>query len=138
MDFQGTPRLEVEDAFYPYVARFEELSEDLGQPTKINNLVIYFGPMDKPNQRALCRTRGNDTPQVIVDRDGWDAMDDAERESLVLHELGHCILRRKHKVGTMQNGVPESLMNPYTMESAVYEQHEEHYKQELFEVKNEF
>ncbi len=131
-------KLEVEDVFVQHVARFEELSSDVGHAVKVDDLIMHFGPMDKANQRALCRTRGSQTPEVIVDRNGWDQMDEMERESMVLHELGHCILRRKHMDGHLPDGVPTSLMNPYTMDSQTYESHEGHYRAELFKRKNEF
>src|SRR5919199_1537692 len=42
----------------------------------------------------------------------WQSASASERECLVFHELGHCLLSRIHKTDRFPNGAFVSLMNP--------------------------
>lgn len=133
------PVLDVDPAFMGYLARFEAVSVGVGRPVQVQELVMKFGPLSNPHERAICTVVEDEPPTVIVNQNTWGSLDDGERESLVFHELGHCILRRKHITQVDQStGVPVSLMNPYALDSGTYENHKTHYHSELFEVKETF
>lgn len=124
--------------FSNYVTEFEAVSNDVGQPVKVDNLVIKFGDLANSQHRGLCEINGTDTPTVTIDYDAWQSMDEDKRESVVFHELGHCVLRRIHKGGMDTDGDPISMMYPYTLDSSVYVQKEEAYHNELFSERNDF
>jgi hypothetical protein len=53
---------------------------------------------------------------VVVDKEYWGRLSDDERKLLIFHELGHCVLGRKH-VPTFHSDenyvfTPDSIMYP--------------------------
>jgi hypothetical protein len=70
------------------------------------NLVDY-------NALGQCNMK---TKQVLINKAYWVNASDSEREALIFHELGHCILGRNHEDGTtpISGGLLyKSLMNTY-------------------------
>ncbi len=65
----------------------------------------------------------------------WERLSDLGREQLVFHELGHCLLHRKHTSGTFLPFVPLSIMNPEHFSDDIYAAYREYYLAELFGVK---
>lgn len=66
-----------------------------------------------------------DNPRYIsVDKKRWKGYSKADKEMLILHELGHCVLNYKHLEGTIvisgQWRYPASIMSPYMFDDAVY------------------
>ncbi len=49
--------------------------------------------------------------RIIVDEDKWDNFNDADREFLIFHELGHCALGRGHTDLVNPDGTCVSLMH---------------------------
>ena len=49
-----------------------------------------------PNVIGQCAHDPNEPGTVIVDRTYWNVATDLEKEFLVFHELGHCVLDRDH------------------------------------------
>lgn len=122
--------------FTSYVAEFQQKSVEYGSPVEISDLIIKFGAMTNPLERGYCEMATGKTPTIVIDQNYWNNASEGARKSLLLHELGHCVLDRAH-VSTLSNaGVPNSVMNPYTIPSNVFDYNEEHYWQELFSVRN--
>lgn len=131
------PVLEVGE-FAPYVERFEQTALELGSPVQVMDLQIRFGEVQKETENAVCEIRSGQTPVIIVNPLAWERLSEVDREALMFHEMGHCVLRRKHVQAETEEGVPVSLMNPYRIDTEVYVQNEQHYLQELFDSRNEF
>lgn len=126
-------------SFAPYVARFEQDSAKYSDsPVQVTNLIIQFGPMATSTERGLCTITGDETPVITVDEDFWNSIDEADRTSLIYHELGHCVLRRIHNPTVANDGIPESVMYPYTLTDSVFEDNEANYLTELFATRNQF
>lgn len=51
--------------------------------------------------------------QVVIDKDYWEYSSKIEREALVFHELGHCVLDKEHTEG-------EFIMNPEMLTEIIY------------------
>lgn len=81
-------------------------------------------------------TRGGDfTPKIMISEHYWSYMSDGEREMLIDHELGHCVLNREHDATWIEvNGdlVPKSLMYPYAFNESIFFNHYQYYMLELF------
>jgi Zn-dependent protease with chaperone function len=125
------PVLDVGE-FAPYVARFEDESRLQGNPTEVNNLIIRYGEMLSPMERGACEIAEGQTPSIIIRQETWDKMDEFEREELLFHEMGHCVLRRMHKSDISTKGVPSSIMNPYLIRGSIYRKNQGYYLRELF------
>lgn len=133
------PTLVRDAALEPYIARFEAL---YGHPVN-SRLSYYFEELDD-NIIGTCTIRP--TKRLIkIDPSYWALVeDDLEREQLMFHELGHCVLNRGHDETLTDLGpyhdVPTSLMYPVAF--AYYDYYSgfhDHYMRELFDQSdNEF
>jgi len=56
----------------------------------------YIRLITTPNVIGQCAHDPNEPSTVIIDRSYWNIATDLEREFLVFHELGHCVLNRDH------------------------------------------
>jgi hypothetical protein len=57
------------------------------------NFSIQFGETDD-ELGGFCNTKGN---AITINVEDWERRDHAEREHVIFHELGHCILNRNHR-----------------------------------------
>lgn len=65
----------------------------------------------------------------------WAVFGDMDREQLLFHELGHCILNRPHDDMTTMFGfdtVPQSIMYSSHFPAAIYMEYHPYYILELF------
>ncbi len=126
------PVYEVDPELLPYVNQFQGTAAQYGHSGTISELVAKFGPMSNPRERAFCDLVDGEPPTVMVNAETWETLDEASRESLMFHELGHCILKRVHMSERNSMGTPVSVMNPYAIDSETYEKHHDEYVAELF------
>jgi hypothetical protein len=126
------PVLEVAPELQPYVTEFEAISVEAGSAVKIQDLVATFGTLDNPRSNGVCELQTGEPPKITIARNKWDRMSIEKRESLMFHELGHCILGRRHDPATTQDGIPASIMNPYSLDSYIYSENRTYYLAELF------
>jgi hypothetical protein len=75
--------------------------------TQVNG---YIRLITEPNVVGQCAHREDEPNTVIIDKLYWDQADDLEREFLVFHELGHCVLNRNHLDDADVHGVCLSIM----------------------------
>jgi hypothetical protein len=74
-------------------------------------------------------------PHIIVKRTLWERIGYAQKEYILFHELGHCVLNRPH-IETTMGDTPVSLMYPEYFSISNYEQHRPAYLKELFTQDN--
>lgn len=72
---------------------------------------------------------------IDLDKEYWDNASFYQKEELLFHELGHCILNRMHDDRMIPSGFPHpySIMYPYTFYQ--YQYHRDYYIEELFKSK---
>lgn len=137
----------VNPVFKPYADRFVELSKREGYEwteSQAQYISIQFddsGYLERNNYLGYCR-RQDGKKSIGISREYWESkyVDFADKESLIFHELGHCLLGRPHEeeevpavdVKFMQYSLPVSLMNPYAVDGLIYGMNYEDYLQELF------
>lgn len=129
----GHPQqLTIDPTFQDLISRFEKD----GNRT-IKDLVVKFGyistPGGKPGTYVVgeCE-QGLGTPTVTILPAYWNSATDLQREELMYHELGHCILERDHVEEELSDGCPVSIMDPYTIEESCLIAHHAEYIKELF------
>lgn len=123
-----SPRLaEPEPAQYsvpaevePYLKIFREEASKHPNPVSTTNLIITFGTAQQEDVCGQCLLENGKTPRIVLNNDAfcWQQASQNERECLLFHELGHCLLKRAHQTNTFANGAFVSLMNPNNV--AVY------------------
>ena len=61
--------------------------------------------------RGQCQHLSDDSERVVIDRTYWNQSSSIEREFIVFHELGHCILNRSHLDTKSPRGECASIMH---------------------------
>lgn len=98
----------------PYVQSFRDEAKKRNNPVSITNLIVTFGAVQQEDVCGQCILDSGKTPRIILNNDSfcWQQASKDERECLVFHELGHCLLNRAHKADRFPKGMFASLMNP--------------------------
>lgn len=130
--------MQIDAPFVDFVSNFEQSAAAEGKSIAINDLVLTFGSTPNLNETGVCMWAENETPQIIINERIWNTLNDYDKQEVIFHELGHCVLRRIHHNSTMlgYNGtmtIAESIMYPYRIAGSVYRDHMMHYHDELFD-----
>lgn len=126
---------EVEDPeFLVYIKKFEKASETRNNII-VANIVIKYGNIG-PDTIGLCAIEPRATPLITIDRAYWAKASDIEKETLMFHELGHCRLKRKHKIEVV-NSWPVSIMYPNSIWN-YYQYKPPAYQDELFSITDDW
>jgi hypothetical protein len=123
--------LEV-NGFEHYVNLFQEQAKELGQDINVSDLVIRFKHIpveDNKTTLGRCWRGGNNPPIIDIDPEHWKSMSMVQRQLLMFHEMGHCLLRRDH----VDEKKSVSIMNPYLISSQVFVASEDRLIAELFD-----
>jgi len=99
----------------------------------LSELTMIFGTTyskDEPYTIGTCGQM-NGFPVITIDTRYWDTADQYEKEELVFHELGHCILGRDH-CEIKVDGKSASIMEPDMLGSVMYKENRENLLNELF------
>ncbi|HUV84453.1 MAG TPA: putative metallopeptidase [Methanosarcinales archaeon] len=121
-----------------YINLFEEESKSR-KAVSIDNLIVEYGNTADVGQGLLnlldvtigvCYS-GSDTPRIVIDKSYWADATDTQKEVLMFHELGHCILGRGHDTRLDNGKVPVSVMYP-TIFTFWYTKKRKYYLDELF------
>lgn len=135
--------LQVDAPFQGFVNTFEQVSADEGHPLQINDLVVQFGSTPTLNETGICEWADNETPRITINQRIWNTLSDYDRQEVIFHELGHCVLKRIHQNsemmaygGTIQ--VAESIMYMYRISGTIYRDNIAHYHDELFSKRDQF
>ena len=86
---------------------------------------------------GLCDPRGK-VHVVTVSREFWKKATNLQKEELMYHELGHCVLGKPHKEGYVLDGgylMPASIMKCCGLLGKDYAKYRDYYLWELFEGK---
>ena len=98
----------------PYVQAFRDLARQRNLSIPSDNLIISFGKTTDAGACGQCLLETGKTPRITLSDDSfcWKQANAEERECLILHELGHCLLKRPHLATRFPAGMYASLMNP--------------------------
>jgi hypothetical protein len=105
------PKLQHE-SFKPYVTRAIELYEKFGKyraASQIPEMFIAFRNLNK-NQIGVCYPAFG---HIEIDLRYWKKATHAQREELLLHELGHCVLDLDHSNPPSIMQATKTLDNEY-------------------------
>lgn len=94
------------------------------------NLVVEFRKLKKNHVGGFCYMKKN---YVVINTKFWKRASDLSKESVVFHELGHCVLDRGHVVYDDKKwSCSPSLMGWRGATDRCYRQHYDYYINELF------
>jgi hypothetical protein len=110
-----TPVLDVPGEFQPYIDSFVAAASERGHKITINNLIIAY---DSSISNAYCAysnittSRNNVQKIIYINPHIHCWQNNRQLETLLFHEMGHCILGREHDTSLLPNGDPKSIMIP--------------------------
>lgn len=127
--FAGPNPREIDPEILPYVERFEEKCH-----CKVDMVIKFNNMSGFPEGTAgVCNVFFGPNRRVYLTKKYWQYYTDQNKQQLVFHELGHCILNRDHDTTRMKgyySQYPNSYMAPVMFDYPT--ELEEHYIQELF------
>ena len=105
----------VPDLVQPYIERFELEAQRRGYDLQIDSLIVEFeSDLQGGDAAGLCTfaNRQSPIPHIQLDTTSYNWQNNEyQRETLIFHELGHCILnRRNHRDDYLPNGNIASIM----------------------------
>jgi hypothetical protein len=106
-----------------YVNKFEKL---YGKEVRIT---VKFADFEDPDIAGICYPFSK---SIELDESYWNTLNDAGKEALIFHELGHCVLFRGHSDYKKGDHCPASLMHS-ELHPRCYEHYKDYYIKELFD-----
>ena len=102
---------EVDPELQEYLDRFIAEGEARQFSPVIDHrlLDIRFDELGGPI-KGQCQTFSDSRRTIIIKRSYWESVGEWDREFLVFHELGHCLLDRRHLEATDADGNCISIM----------------------------
>lgn len=123
--FEAINTGKVDPEFEDYVNKFLEIYE-----IPVIHVDMYFDEQSG-NVIGVCKIRGNDR-YIEIDPNWWSWSGDVDREILIFHELGHCVLdQHGHRDFRLTDGCPGSIMDTYHIGANCYEKHYDYYIEEM-------
>ncbi len=74
------------------------------------NLGAYIENIEQNGTLGQCISYSDGSKEIVIDERSWERLDDLEKEYVVFHELGHCVLDRSHDNTQDNNGTCQSIM----------------------------
>lgn len=133
----GSPIIEIDDEFLPYYDRFNQYSmEYRGKDFSNTNITINFvETINVPTENnvlilGVCYFASN---TVEINKETWVRLPTARKEALIAHELGHCLLNRRHDEATHPHtNTRLSVMHPLILGQIEFSNKYSYYMKELF------
>lgn len=97
-----TPKT-TDSAFSEYVQSFElHFNKKVKVPINFNKL--------NPQYAGVCYVYSNGYREIEISKTSWDSMNHEQREQVIYHELGHCVLNKGHDDTMLVDSCPKSIM----------------------------
>lgn len=125
--FEVKNRGTVDPDFQPFVDKFIDMF-------KIDTIdVIYvdiYYNQQSGNVIGVCKIKGEEK-DIEIDPEWWSKANDLNREILMFHELGHCVLSQGHRNYELSDHCPGSIMDTYHIGAYCYNKHYDYYIDEM-------
>ena len=120
--------------FAPYVATFEVYGKQITSDSGfvVGDIPINFGVPENNSFQGVCYIYSDNSREIIIRPNWWNSATEEDRESLILHELGHCRLDREHDNEVTPTSDKASLMHEVIVRGVMFQKHRSAYVDELF------
>ncbi|GLR15866.1 hypothetical protein [Portibacter lacus] len=126
----------VESELWEYYEEFEFQAEKRGLTLDLSNLKVNgeISEIEEPGVAGSCQYGSAINNHITIDKTFWDRSSNLNKEFVVFHELGHCVLFRGHDESQNSNGLCLSIMRSGigTCIDAYSDANRESYLNELF------
>jgi hypothetical protein len=129
----------ADSTFDPILKRFEYEAGIRGHLVDRSHLSVIFGLVrhDKKDKAVgRCHIDPMGGAIIKIRSESWVILDEYQREELVFHELGHCLMGRGH-CSKANNEEPISIMYPHVLNGRYYKIHREDLVDELFNISSQ-
>ena len=113
----------VDPAFVPYVQTFYNEAGKYNPAIKAYRVPISFVPSFPADQVGVCYHLGI-INWIEISRNYWNNASPIERELVIIHELGHCVLNKRDEY--------PGIMSPYLLRPIKYIKNRDKLLKELF------
>lgn len=102
----------IEAELEVYFARFAEEATQRGKTVDFESIPLsaYIENIASRGTLGQCKSYSNGSKTIVVDEPYWNRIDDLQKEYIVFHELGHCVLDKDHDDSQADNGECISIM----------------------------
>ena len=103
---------EADEELWPYFTRFEDEAVERGVTVDLSARQVRARILEIPENGVAgdCQFDEDEPNRLRIDRSTWDDVSENLREYIVFHELGHCVLIRKHREDADVHGTCLSIM----------------------------
>lgn len=110
LQIDDEPRIDEE--LQPLLDRFllDAQSFGLDYTRDVAEMTIRFGALES-NLAGLCEFSGGRFNEITIDRAWWRRANSLQKEWVMYHELGHCVLGRGHLNDLTARGTCVSIMH---------------------------
>lgn len=103
----------IEDSAFVFIERFvhEASIRDIDIDLKELSIEVFIDDIEEQGVFGFCNHNGDQPGYIVLDKSNWDVLADVDKEFLLFHELGHCILGRQHTNTRNTDGTCVSMMH---------------------------
>lgn len=125
---------EYQDKILSYCYHYKKDNKDICHD--IYYIHLYFSENRyQTDDDTIISVCSYDNNSIIIKESIWNKLNKLEKEELILHEYGHCLLNRNHndqKINMDNDYIYESLMYTNGFNSGIYIKYKDYYLTELF------
>lgn len=123
----------IETDLNTYVDYFEKAAAAYRVPINMKNLTVKFvDSFPVETWVGLCESGIGVGKYVSIRRDYFKNAPMETKYTLMIHELGHCVLGKDHVEGYLTGGCPKSIMHPSDALFGCFFKNQDYYFRELF------
>jgi len=111
---------QIDSEFIAFTSEFENLLTQNRVRDRMENLIMRFASdaelTDEQSGRCI-RKHGFGRNLILMNKNIWSTKSEFSRKMVIFHELGHCVLGRKHNEEMIKEDnwdIPVSIMYPIT------------------------
>lgn len=135
LEYDNTIGFIEDNDFFTFIDSFKyEASVYNIDTNNIENINITYREYENTNYIGMC-TKTSSEVSIQISHNFWSKANYYEKEQLIFHELGHCLLNREHNNDTgyyNNNFVKKSIMSEYLLDYTLYKYYRFYYIEELF------
>jgi hypothetical protein len=122
----------VDSAFIGQVNSFKYEAKMRNIQINLKTLSIVFGIARNKDAAGECVSYKDGHNLIIVPPNMWVKLTAAQKEQMIFHELGHCVLKRSHCKAQNYEVMPISIMFPMILDTTYYKENRDELIEELF------
>lgn len=100
----------IDEELTPFIESFQYEASLRSVSVNADGLQAVFDNFTT-NIAGQCQRTGDDLRKIAISKAYWRTANEYEKEFIIFHELGHCILGREHLDGVDARGQCQSIMH---------------------------